>query len=104
MNSIVPMLCLFCAVTTGPHPQPVKNDFFFSYRYEALSGGKYLLRLSTSDLGLDWDGFREWRMRDFAERFADRACSGRFQLAAADAPSWPKDRPLYTKQYVFRCR
>ena len=80
------------------------NAGFISYRYEVLGGGKYLLRLSTTDLILDNDSFREMRMREFAKHFADRTCQGRFQLAAVDPPSWPKDHPLYTKQFMFRCR
>jgi hypothetical protein len=104
MNSLAQILCFCAAVASGPQPQPVMYDGFISYRYEVLSGGKYLLRLSTTDLGLDIDSFREARMRDFAQHFADRTCQGRYQLAAVEPPSWPKDKPLYSKQFVFRCR
>ena len=104
MSSLSQILCFCAAIATGPQPQPVIDAGLISYRYDVLSAGKYLLRLSTTDLILDLDGFRETRMRDFAEQFADRTCHGRFQLAAIDPPSWPKDHPLYTKQFVFRCR
>jgi hypothetical protein len=104
MSSLSQILCFCAAIAPGPQPQPVIDAGLISYRYDVLSAGKYLLRLSTTDLILDLDGFRETRMRDFAEQFADRTCHGRFQLAAIDPPSWPKDHPLYTKQFVFRCR
>jgi hypothetical protein len=104
MNSLSQILCFCAAVVSGPQPQPVMYDGFISYRYEVLGGGKYLLRLSTTDLGLDSDSFREMRMRDFAQHFADRTCQGRYQLVAVDPSSWSKDHPIYAKKFVFRCR
>ena len=90
-------------MTLGPNAQPVQSAGLIQYRYEALSKGVYLLRLSTSDLLFDTDEWREERMRVFAQQFADQACNGRFRLAKADVPNWPKDRPLYTRQFAFRC-
>jgi hypothetical protein len=40
----------------------------------------------------------------FAHNFADRTCQGRFDLAVAERSSWPDTRPLYARQYAFRCR
>jgi hypothetical protein len=104
MDAFFQMLCLCGAMASPPQPQPVREVGVISYRYEVLSGRKYLLRLSTTDLILDSDSWRETRMRNFAEQFADRTCHGRFQLAAVVLPSWPKNHPLYTKQFLFRCR
>ena len=104
MNTLSQILCFCGAMTIGPHAQPVQSAGFIQYRYEALSSNVYLLRLSTPDLFFDTDEWRQDRMHAFAQQFADQACHGRFQLAKADATNWPKVRPLYTGQFVFRCR
>jgi len=105
MSTLSQILCFCGAVTVGPYAQPVQTAGLVQYRYEVLGGGKYLLRLSTSDLLLDTDDWREGRMRDFAVQFANDTCNGRhFQIADVVPPRWPKDRPLYTRQFVFRCR
>jgi hypothetical protein len=70
-----------------------------------MSGpGTHLLRLSTTDVILDSDRYRVERLYAFAYRFADQTCQGRFTLSAAERASWPTVRPIYARQYVFRCR
>jgi hypothetical protein len=104
MGTLSQILCLCGAVTVGPYAQPVQSSGFVQYRYEALSGGKYLLRVSTSDLVLDSDDWRVARMRGFAQQFAEDACHGPYQLADVAPRKWPRESPTYTRQFIFRCR
>jgi len=61
-------------------------------------------RGGTTDFLLDADRFRLQRLDAFAHRFTDLSCRGRFGLGSAERPSWPATRPVYARQYVFRCR
>jgi len=105
MNTLFQVLCLCGSLSSPPHAQIFKEQWpLYSYRTEPLSGGKILLSVSTTYLGFDTDDYRESRMRDFAESYADRKCAGRFQMASVQPPSWPRPAPLYSKRFVFRCR
>lgn len=105
MDGLTQALCLFCIVTSGP-PQPqlpqIEGDIWFTQR--TLGSGAHLLRLSTTDLIVDSNSARGKRLYAFAYRFAWQSCHGRFNLAVAERAFWPEARPLYTKQYVFRCQ
>jgi hypothetical protein len=101
MDALLQSLCIFCAVTTGPHPQVPGIDI--RYSHERVGPGLHLLRLSTTDLILDWNQARKDRLHAFAEQFANDTCRGRFKLGPADNPSWPKIHTTYAKQFVFRC-
>ena len=105
MNSLAQVLCLFCA-TIGSAPPPQLSDPSGSiwYTYESPGRGTHLLRLSTTDFLLDSDRYRDERLYAFAYQFAEQTCRGRFTLAAAERTSWPAVRPVYAKQYIFRCR
>jgi len=105
MDGLAQALCLFCAVTSAPpHPQVARGAGGIWYTHEMPSAGKHLLRLSTTDFLLDADYLRTQRLDAFAYRFADLSCRGRFDLKPAERPSWPETRPVYARQYVFRCR
>jgi hypothetical protein len=104
--TLVQALCFFCVtLSSPPYPQlsqRAEGDIW--YTYERPSGGTHLLRLSTTDYLIDSDGPRVERLDAFAYRFADQTCRGRFTLAPAMRKSWPVVRPVYARQYVFRCR
>ena len=102
MNYLLEALC-FCAVMSQPHPQVSRAAGDIWYTHERLSHGKHLLRLSTTDLIIDWNRARKDRLHVFAEEFADGTCQGRYQLAPATNPSWPKLHATYARQFVFRC-
>ena len=105
MDGLAQALCFFCAVTSSPpHPQLAREFSDVWYTHEIPAAGTHLLRLSTTGFLLDGDGWRAQRLDTFAQRFADWSCGGRFTLAPAERPSWPATRPVYARQYVFRCR
>ena len=104
MSGIAEVLCFCTGLGVGPAPHTVQQAGDIWYSQVILSSGKHLLRVSTSDFVLDTDSLRETRLNSFANQIADRTCRGHFQLAAAEPPSWPKIRPTYDKQFVFRCR
>ena len=105
MNALVQAMCLFC-VTIGspPHPPLSQGAGDIWYTYESLGRNTHLLRLSTTDFILDSDRYRDQRLYAFANEFANQTCRGRFALAAAERASWPTVRPVFAKQYLFRCR
>jgi hypothetical protein len=103
MDAFLQSLCIFCAVTTGPQPQVSRIDRDIWYTHERVGHGLHLLRLSTTDLILDWKQARQERLVAFAEQFANDTCQGRFKLGPADNPSWPKIHTTYAQQFVFRC-
>lgn len=105
MDILAQALCFFCtAISSGPQPQlpQISGDIWFTH--EALGRRSHLLRLSTTDYILDSNSARDQRLQAFAQRFAGQACHGRFDLTVAERVFWPKTRPLYTKQYIFRCQ
>ena len=105
MDGLAQALCFFCAVTSSPpHPQLARGAGDIWYTHEMPAAGNHLLRLSTTDFLLDADYLRTQRLDAFAYRFADLSCRGRFDLKPAERPSWPATRPVYARQYVFRCR
>jgi hypothetical protein len=106
VDTLVQALCFFC-VTVGSLPAPqlsqrAAGDIW--YTHESPARGTHLLRLSTTDVIVDSDPYREQRLYAFAHQFAEQTCRGRFSLSEAERASWPKVRPIYAKQYVFRCR
>ncbi len=105
MNSFVQALCLFCAVTSSaPQPQMPQGEGDIWFTHEKMSRSTHLLRLSTTDFILDADLVRHGRLQAFAHRFARQTCQGDYELAIAARDSWPDTRPLYARQYTFRCR
>jgi hypothetical protein len=105
MNSLVQALCFFClTIGSPPFPELSKRAGDIWYTYERPGRGIHLLRLSTTDFILDSDRYREERLYAFAYQFANETCRGHFNLAPAERMSWPTVRPIYAKQYIFRCR
>jgi len=94
-------LC-FCTVMGVPQPQVAHQSGDIWYTVEPLSRGGQLLRLSTSDSVIDHDDARLRRLQAFAESYADQACGGRFRLTPAGERY--RVRPVYARQFVFRCR
>lgn len=105
MDGFAQALCFFCAMTTStPQPQSAQGAGDIWFTHETLGRSTHLLRLSATDLILDTNSARDGRLYAFAHRFADQTCLGRFDLVVAERASWPETRPLYAKQYAFRCR
>jgi hypothetical protein len=103
MNALLQALC-FCVPFAGePYPQLAQQAGDLWFTHELLGHGRHLLRLSASDRILDSDYARIGRMEAFAQQFADQTCQGRYKLADGERASWPKIRPVYAKQFVFRC-
>lgn|SRR5215813_5205874 len=105
MDALLQALC-FCASVAGavePYPQVSRQAGDIWFTHERLGHGKHLLRLSARDLILDSDYYRVGRMEAFAQQFAQQTCHGRYKVADAERASWPKIRPIYAKQFVFRC-
>jgi len=94
-------LC-FCTVTGMPQPQVAHQSGDIWYTEEPRSRGGRLPRLSTSDSVIDHDDARLRRLQPFAESYADQACHGRFQLKPAGERYGV--RPVYARQFVYRCR
>jgi hypothetical protein len=67
------------------------------YRHEVLYG-THLLRLSTTDLIIDGDEWREKRLFAFATRFADRTCGGRFRIINAIRQT------TTAGEFAFKCK
>ena len=104
MDGLLEFACVIClSMSAPPHPQMSLAVGDVRYTHERLGQGVHLLRLSTTDLLLDSDDWRARRLLAFASDYAGRACGGPFNLGEATRPSWPKTRPLYAKQYLFRC-
>jgi len=103
MNALLQALCFCAAVAGDPYPQLAQQAGDLWFTHERLGHGKHLLRLSVRDLILDSDHHRKQRLAAFAQQFADQTCQGRYKLADGERASWPKIRPLYAKQFVFRC-
>lgn len=104
MDGFLELFCVICmSMTSPPYPQMSRAAGDVRYTHERLGGGVHLLRLSTADLLIDSDDWRSQRLFAFASDYAGRACGGPFNLGEATRPSWPKTRPLYAKQYLFRC-
>lgn len=104
MDSFLELFCVIClSMSQPPHPQMSKPVGNIRYTYERLGGGKHLLRLSTTDLLIDKDEWREKRLFALASDFATQTCAGPFHLGEAARPSWPRTGPVYAKQYLFRC-
>jgi hypothetical protein len=105
VDALLQALC-FCVSVTGavdPYPQTAQQAGDIWFTHERLGHGKHLLRLSARDLILDSDRFRVGRMETFAQQFADQTCHGRYKLTDGERASSPKIRPIYAKQFVFRC-
>jgi hypothetical protein len=98
MYPLAMTLCIFCTLPVGRAPLPdlprEAGDIF--YRHEVLYG-THLLRLSTTDLIIDTDGWREQRLFAFATSFADRTCGGRFRIVNAVRQT------TYAAQFSFKC-
>jgi len=94
-------LC-FCTVMGVPQPQVAHQSGDVWYTEEPLSRGGLLLRLSTSDSVIDHDDARLRRLQAFAESYAEAACRGRFELRPAGERYGV--RPVYARQFVYRCR
>lgn len=106
MDELLHALCFFCStVVAGPQPQVAHRSHSgdIMYTHERVGQGKHLLRLSTDAFLLYSDHERKVRFSDFAHHFADRICHGRYHLSDGERPSWPRIRPVYAKQFVFRC-
>lgn len=105
MDGLAQALCFFCAVM-GSAPQPLlpqsAGDIWFTH--ETLGRNTHLLRLSTTDRILDGNSARDRRLTLFARDVAAQTCQGRFDLDVAERASWPQARPLYARQYTFRCQ
>ena len=104
MGALAQALCFCALLVNDPSPQMAQSVGDIWYTHESLGHGRHLLRLSTTDLIIDWNHFRKNRLYAFAEQFADQTCQGRYKLAVAERSSWPKIRPIYARQFVFRCR
>lgn len=99
MFPLAQIVCLFClSAPSSPGPQVPQRDWDIVFRHEVLSRGKHLLRLSTTDLLLDTDGFREHRMLAFARDYAHRTCNGRYSLIEGERLT------TYAGQIIFKCR
>jgi hypothetical protein len=103
MDSLLQALCFCTALASAPYPHVSQRAGDITYTHEVLRHG-HLLRLSTTDLIIDSNHYREERLYAFAYRFAEATCPGQFQIAETDRPSWPRLHPRYAKQYLFRCR
>lgn len=105
MDGLAQALCFFCAMTAStPQPQSPQGGLDIWFTHETLGRNTHLLRLSTTDRILDGNAARDQRLYAYASNFAGQTCKGRFDLALAERGSWPEARPLYAKQYAFRCR
>lgn len=98
MSWLAQLVCFCTSVAYAPVPQMSKEVWDIRYTYEALSHGRHLLRLSTTDLLLDADRSRRHRLAAFAQDFASRTCAGRFVFIDGDRLT------SYAGQFVFRCR
>ena len=104
MDGFLQFFCVIClSMTSPPHPQMSRPVGDVRYTHERLGGGVHLLRLSTTDLLLDSDEWRERRLVAFANEYEGSTCGGPFSVREATRPSWPKTKPLYARQYLFRC-
>src|SRR6266700_3454632 len=103
MNALLQALCFCVTVASEPYPQVAQQAGDIWFTHERLGHGKHLLRLSARDLILDSDHYRVGRMEAFAQQFAGQTCQGRYKLADGERSSSPKIRPIYAKQFVFRC-
>ena len=105
MDNFLELFCVIClSMSQPPLPQMSRPVGDIRYTHERLSGGKHLLRLSTTDFIIDGDAWRERRLVAFASNFAAQTCGGAsFRLDEATRPSWPRVRPVYAKQYLFSC-
>jgi hypothetical protein len=104
MDSLLELFCVVClSMGPPPHPQMSRAVGDIRYTHERLSRGAHLLRLSTTDFIIAADEGRERRLHAFASDYAARTCAGPFNLGEAARPSWPRARPVYAKQYLFRC-
>lgn len=105
MNGLAQALCFFCsAIGNAPEPHIAQGAGDIWYTHEMLGRDTHLLRLSTTDVVIDTHALRDRRLYAFAYQFAERNCQGRFDLALAERSSWLDTRPLYARQYAFRCR
>ena len=98
MSPLAQLLCFCTSVTFAPVPQMSQQVWDIRYSYEALSRGRHLLRLSTTDFLLDSDFSRRNRLVAFAQDFASRTCAGRHVFVDGDRLT------SYAGQFVFRCR
>jgi hypothetical protein len=87
MYPLAMTLCIFCTVPAGraPFPDVPREVGDIVYRHEVVSG-THLLRLSTTDLILDSDAWREQRLFAFATTFGLREPSNLIALAADHSP------------------
>jgi hypothetical protein len=104
MFPLAQILCLCLSVAGAPSPQVSRPAGGIWYTHEILNRDDHLLRISTTTSILDSNENRQSRMAAFAEQFARETCANRFRLADSDRPRWPRIRPVYAKQFVFRCR
>ena len=97
MPPLALLLCVFCSSVGAPAPDMAHEAGDIWYRHEVLSGGKHLLRLSTTDLILDTNGWRKQRLVSFAESFAANTCRGPYKMLDGNRLT------TYAAQVVFRC-
>ena len=99
MPDILQLLCVLCtSVAYAPVPQMSRAAGDVWYTHEVLAHGQHLLRLSTTDLLLDWDRARGARLQAFATNFANATCGGRFRFVDI------RRTTTYAGQVVFVCR
>ncbi len=103
MSSLAPLVCLFClSAPSLPYPQVSREAGGIRYTYEALSHGKYLLRLSTESSFLFPDHDRTNHLYGFADAFARHTCPGDYRFI--ERPSlMPPIHPVLSRNFVFRC-
>ena len=78
-------LCIFCTIPVGraPFPDVARESGDIFYRHEVIYG-THLLRLSTTDLIIDSDAWREKRLLDFGTKIADQTCPGGIRTTRAN--------------------
>jgi hypothetical protein len=105
MDALLRALCFCGAVVAGPQPRLAHRSDLgdIMYTHERVGQGKHLLRLSMDSFLTYSDHERRERFAEFAHHFAGHLCHGRYRLADGERPSWPSVRPVYAKQFVFRC-
>ena len=97
MPPLAMLLCVFCSSVSAPAPDMAHEAGSIWYRHEVLSGGKHLLRLSTTDFILDSGEWRKHRLIAFAEEFAASTCNGHDKMLKGDRQT------TYAATVLFRC-
>jgi hypothetical protein len=104
MPLIEQILCFCLSAAALPYPQTAIRSGDIWYTHEIVGQQRHLLRLSTTDLIVDWNDLRVHRLHAFAEDFAGRTCPGRYVLKDTERKPWPKIHTQYGMQFMFQCR